>query len=55
MDADEAFWARLHAAFTDAELIELTMCIGSWVLGGRINHVFGLDTFCVLPANAHAV
>jgi alkylhydroperoxidase family enzyme len=55
MDTDDAFWARLHAAFSDAELIELTMCIGSWVLGGRINHVFGLDTACVLPANAHAV
>jgi alkylhydroperoxidase family enzyme len=55
MDTDEAFWARLRGAYSDAEIIELTMCIGSWVLGGRINHVFGLDTFCVLPANAHAV
>jgi alkylhydroperoxidase family enzyme len=55
LDDDEAFWARLRSAFSDAEVIELLLCIGSWVLGGRINHVLGLDTACVLPANAHAV
>ena len=55
LDDDEGFWSRMKASYSDAEVIELTMCIGSWVLGGRINHVFGLDTFCVLPANAHAV
>jgi len=55
LDSDEAFWAQLHAAFTDAEIVELTLCIGMWVVGGRVNHVFGLDTACVLPANAHAV
>ena len=30
-------------------LLELTLCIGSWVAFGRLNHVFGLDTSCVLP------
>jgi len=51
MDEDEAFWAELRDAFTDAELIELTLCIGSWVAFGRLNHVFGLDTSCVLPTH----
>jgi alkylhydroperoxidase family enzyme len=55
MDTDEAFWAELRGAFTDAELLELTLCIGSWVAFGRLNHVFGLDTACVLPSHAHAV
>jgi alkylhydroperoxidase family enzyme len=55
MDTDEAFWAQLRGAFTDAELLELTLCIGSWVAFGRLNHVFGLDTACVLPSHAHAV
>ncbi len=49
LDDDEPFWARLRAAYTDAEVIELTLCIGSWVAFGRLNHVFGLDTACVLP------
>jgi len=55
MDADDAFWSELRGAFSDAELVELTLCIGSWVAFGRLNHVFGLDTACVLPSHAHAV
>ena len=51
MDEDEAFWGELRDAFTDTELIELTLCIGSWVAFGRLNHVFGLDTSCVLPTH----
>lgn len=47
-DLDEDFWQRLHAAFTDAEIVELTMCLGSWVAFGRLNRVLGLDTVCTL-------
>jgi len=54
MDTDDAFWSELRGAFSDAELVELTLCIGSWVAFGRLNHVFGLDTACVLPSHAHA-
>ncbi|MSX00763.1 MAG: carboxymuconolactone decarboxylase family protein, partial [Actinobacteria bacterium] len=25
------------------------MCLGSWLAFGRLNHVLGLDTACVLP------
>ena len=50
MDTDEAFWAELRRCIIDAELLELTLCIGSWVAFGRLNHVFGLDTACVLPS-----
>ena len=52
MDTDEAFWSQLRGAFSDPELVELTLCIGSWVAFGRLNHVFGLDTACVLPSHA---
>lgn len=45
---DEAFWSRMRAGFTDAELVELAMSVGSWWAFGRLNHVFGLDTACVL-------
>jgi len=50
LDTDEGFWARMKAVYADAEIVELSMCIGSWVAFGRLNHVLGLDTACALPA-----
>lgn len=47
---DEDFWTRFSAAYTQAEQVELSMCIGSWLAFGRLNHVFGLDAACALPA-----
>ena len=29
------------------------MCIGSWLAFGRLNHVLGLDTVCVLPSGVN--
>lgn len=49
LDEDDAFWARMRAAYSDAEVIELSMCIGSWIAFGRLNHVLGIDASCVLP------
>ncbi|MFN8052006.1 MAG: hypothetical protein U0Q22_11240 [Acidimicrobiales bacterium] len=51
---DDAFWERLRAEFTDAELVELTMCLGSWLAFGRLNHIFGLDAACQLPGHSSA-
>jgi alkylhydroperoxidase family enzyme len=49
IDAD--LWARLHEHYTQAELVELSMCLGSWIAFGRLNHVFGLDAACTLPGH----
>ncbi|MEU4509275.1 carboxymuconolactone decarboxylase family protein [Nonomuraea wenchangensis] len=46
---DEEFWARMTARYSQAEIVELSMCIGSWWAFGRLNRVLGLDTACVLP------
>ncbi|WP_328529095.1 carboxymuconolactone decarboxylase family protein [Nocardioides sp. NBC_00368] len=46
---DQAFWDRMSAHYTDAEIVELSMCLGSWLAFGRLNHVLGLDTACMLP------
>ena len=51
---DDAFWARMKAAYSDAEIVELSMCLGSWLAFGRLNHVLGLDAACVLPTDAVA-
>ncbi|GAA2608341.1 carboxymuconolactone decarboxylase family protein [Streptomyces axinellae] len=48
---DDAFWARMTAHYSQAEIVELTMSIGSWLAFGRLNHVLGLDTACVLPGH----
>ena len=31
------------------------MCIGSWLAFGRLNHVLGLDTVCMLPSGDHPI
>ena len=48
---DPAFWDRMFAAYTQAEVVELTMCLGSWIAFGRLNRVLGLDAACVLPSH----
>lgn len=44
--ADEDFWQRAKAAFSDAELVDLSFCIGCWVSQGRVLHVLGFDSAC---------
>lgn len=46
---DQDLWGRLLEHYTHAELVELSMCLGSWIAFGRLNHVFGLDSACTLP------
>lgn len=46
---DDDFWTRMGKHYSQTEIVELTMCIGSWLAFGRLNRVLGLDTVCVLP------
>lgn len=48
---DEGFWQRMQAHYSDREIAELSMCLGSWLAFGRLNRVLGLDTACVLPSH----
>jgi alkylhydroperoxidase family enzyme len=48
---DESFWTRMKQHYSDREVVELTMCLGSWIAFGRLNRVLGLDEACVLPAH----
>ena len=48
---DPDFWDRMFAHYTQAEVVELTMCLGSWLAFGRLNRVLGLDVACVLPSH----
>ena len=43
---DDAFFARLKQEFTDAEILDLTICIGNWVAFGRLTMLLDLDEAC---------
>ena len=43
---DDAFFARMKAEFTDAEILELTVMIGDWMAFGRMTAVLDLDEAC---------
>jgi alkylhydroperoxidase family enzyme len=46
---DDELWDRLHSAFTDDELVDLALCVGSWLAFGRLNRVFDVDGACRVP------
>jgi len=48
---DDDFWTRMRVDYTQNEIVELSMCLGSWLAFGRLNRVLGLDTACVLPTH----
>lgn len=48
LSMDDAFWERMHASFTDDEIVELGLCVGSWIAFGRLQRVLGVDA-CRLP------
>jgi AhpD family alkylhydroperoxidase len=43
---DDAFFERLRSAFTDAEILDLSICIGNWVAFGRVTMLLDLDEAC---------
>ena len=45
---DDAFWDQLHASFSDDEIVELGLCVGSWIAFGRLQRVLGVDA-CRIP------
>lgn len=50
---DDAFWDRLHAAYSDDELVQLGLCVGSWLAFGRLNRVFDVDGVCRIDLAPH--
>ncbi len=40
---DEAFWTQMHRHFSDAEIVDLTFSIGSWIAAGRMLHILEVD------------
>ncbi|HET7736761.1 MAG TPA: carboxymuconolactone decarboxylase family protein [Nocardioidaceae bacterium] len=53
LNMDDAFWRRLHQAYSDDELVELGLCVGSWLAFGRLNRVFDVDGACRVDLKPH--
>jgi alkylhydroperoxidase family enzyme len=50
--ANEPFWGRMKAAFSDEEIVDLSYCCAGWIGFGRATHILGVDTACALPEPA---
>lgn len=50
---DDDLWARLHAAYSDDELVDLGLSVASWLALGRINQAFGVDGACRIPPKGY--
>lgn len=50
---DDDLWARLHAAYSDDELVDLGLSVASWLALGRVNQVFGIDGTCRIPPRGY--
>ncbi|MFA5524818.1 MAG: hypothetical protein WDA24_10720 [Tissierellales bacterium] len=44
--ANEDFWQSMRNAFSDAEIVDLTYAVASWMGMGRATHVLGMDSLC---------
>ena len=49
LSMDDPFWARLRGSFSDAEIVDLGLCVGMWVSQGRLNRVLDVDGACRIP------
>ncbi|MGI9601832.1 MAG: carboxymuconolactone decarboxylase family protein [Acidimicrobiales bacterium] len=45
---DDEFWARMRASYTDAEILELSMAIGTFISLGRTLAVLDVADECEL-------
>ena len=54
LSADAEFWVQARQLFSNQEILDLTLSIGSWMALGRAMHVLGFDTICPMPEMAKA-
>ena len=48
LSIDDAFMARLREHFSDADILDLTICIADFMGFGRLTQVLQLDVSCEL-------
>lgn len=48
LEIDDAFFVRLREHFSDADILDLTICIADFLAFGRLTEVLRLDQECSL-------
>ena len=48
LELDDEFFARLREQFSDADILDLTICIADFLAFGRLTEVLRLDQECSL-------
>lgn len=43
---DDAFFARMREHFSDEEILEISVCVGNWLMMGRITMIMDVNTSC---------
>lgn len=43
---DDAFFERMRKHFTDQEIFEISVCVGTWLTMGRITMVMDVEVSC---------
>jgi len=43
---DDAFFARMRAYFSDEEILEISICVGTWLSLGRITKIMDAGVSC---------
>jgi alkylhydroperoxidase family enzyme len=54
LSMDDAFWDRMHAHYSDDEIVDLSLCVGWLIASGRLNRVLEIDQACAVPLMGHA-
>ncbi len=55
-EGDDDFWDRVHANFSESEIVDLTLAVASWIAMGRVMHVLEIDPkVCVIQPPQQAV
>lgn len=50
LSMDDEFWLQMRDTFTDAEIVDLGLCVGMWVSQGRLNRILDVDGGCRVPS-----
>ena len=46
---DAAFFDRMREHWSDDEIVEISICVGTWLSLGRVTRVLGAEVSCPLP------
>jgi alkylhydroperoxidase family enzyme len=55
INSDDAFWARLHANFTNTEIGDIIVMSGTWLGVGHGLKALGIGSVCALPVTDETI